>query len=232
MSGTGIGIGATRMGVEAAGAVVEEVEIVAAEETVVVVGGAGRVARGVPGGGTMIGGEGIGEEAVSYIPARYLFLVPHTKPVCFFADRRDYDRDRRRDDRRERSRERDDGRSNRDREQERPSERDRMRGQDSSSKKADERPTPPVRSAQPTPAASSTATPVPIDLDPAPEEGEDMSDSERQMQAMMGFGGFDTTKNKGVEGNQTGAANLIKQRTWRQYMNRRGGFNRPLDKIK
>lgn len=47
-----------------------------------------------------------------------------------------------------------------------------------------------------------------------------MSDSERQMQAMMGFGGFDTTKNKGVEGNQTGAANLIKQRTWRQYMNR------------
>lgn len=110
-----------------------------------------------------------------------------------------------------------------------------MRGQDSSSKKADERPTPPVRdagSAQPTPAASSTATPVPIDLDPAPEEGEDMSDSERQMQAMMGFGGFDTTKNKGVEGNQTGAANLIKQRTWRQYMNRRGGFNRPLDKIK
>jgi len=111
-----------------------------------------------------------------------------------------------------------------------------VRGQDSSSKKADERPqsTPPVQtgSAQPTPAASSAATPAPIDLDSTPEEGEDLSDSERQMQAMMGFGGFDSTKNKGVEGNQTGGANLIKQRTWRQYMNRRGGFNRPLDKIK
>jgi len=52
------------------------------------------------------------------------------------------------------------------------------------------------------------------------------------MQAMMGFGGFDTTKNKNVEGNQGGAAKIVKARTWRQYMNRRGGFNRPLDKIK
>lgn len=68
MSGTGIGIGVTRMGVEAAGVAKEGVEIVAAEEkVVVVVGGAGRVVRGVPGGGTMIGGEGIGEEAIGAI---------------------------------------------------------------------------------------------------------------------------------------------------------------------
>ncbi|KAJ3503970.1 hypothetical protein NLJ89_g8191 [Agrocybe chaxingu] len=40
------------------------------------------------------------------------------------------------------------------------------------------------------------------------------------------------TQGKHVEGNQEGAANVKKQRTWRQYMNRRGGFNRPLDKIK
>lgn len=54
------------------------------------------------------------------------------------------------------------------------------------------------------------------------------------MMAMMGLPvqGFGTTKGKHVEGNQEGAANVKKMRTWRQYMNRRGGFNRPLDKIK
>jgi len=54
-------------------------------------------------------------------------------------------------------------------------------------------------------------------------------------------------KGKHVTGNQEGAANVKKSRTWRQYMNRsvsflfscnrsyvsrRGGFNRPLDKIR
>ncbi|KAG8892704.1 hypothetical protein FRC01_013988 [Tulasnella sp. 417] len=50
--------------------------------------------------------------------------------------------------------------------------------------------------------------------------------------AAMGFGGFGTTKGKEVGGNQEGGAFIKKQRTWRQYMNRKGGFNRPLDKIK
>ncbi|KAF8481528.1 U4/U6.U5 small nuclear ribonucleoprotein 27 kDa protein, partial [Gautieria morchelliformis] len=54
---------------------------------------------------------------------------------------------------------------------------------------------------------------------------------ESDMMALMGFGGFDSTKGKPVQGNQEGAVNIKKQRTWRQYMNRRGGFNRPLDKI-
>jgi len=49
---------------------------------------------------------------------------------------------------------------------------------------------------------------------------------------MMGMSGFGTTKGTHVEGNQEGAVNVKKIRTWRQYMNRRGGFNRPLDKIK
>jgi len=52
------------------------------------------------------------------------------------------------------------------------------------------------------------------------------------MAAMMGITGFGTTKGKHVEGNQEGTAKIKKVRTWRQYMNRRGGFNRPLDKIK
>jgi len=71
------------------------------------------------------------------------------------------------------------------------------------------------------------------------EEGEAEEDTmdvtnadDEAMAAMMGFGGFGTTKGKEVEGNQTGAVFVKKQRTWRQYMNRRGGFNRPLDKIK
>ncbi|CAK5277459.1 unnamed protein product [Mycena citricolor] len=63
------------------------------------------------------------------------------------------------------------------------------------------------------------------------EEGEEMDD-DAGMMAMMGMAGFGSTKGKHIEGNQEGAVNIKKQRTWRQYMNRRGGFNRPLDKIK
>lgn len=40
------------------------------------------------------------------------------------------------------------------------------------------------------------------------------------MAAMMGFGGFGTTKGKKVKGNSAGAAEVKKERTWRQYMNR------------
>jgi len=58
------------------------------------------------------------------------------------------------------------------------------------------------------------------------------NDEDPAMMAMMGLTGFGTTKGKYVEGNQEGGINIKKQRTWRQYMNRRGGFNRPLDKIK
>lgn len=46
------------------------------------------------------------------------------------------------------------------------------------------------------------------------------SEDEDAMAAMMGFGGFGTTKNKKVSGNDAGAAEIKKERTWRQYMNR------------
>jgi len=69
-------------------------------------------------------------------------------------------------------------------------------------------------------------------FDIEPEEGEDVEDTDNSMMAAMGFGGFGTTKDRPVDGNQEGAAFIKKQRTWRQYMNRKGGFNRPLDKIK
>jgi U4/U6.U5 tri-snRNP-associated protein 3 len=48
------------------------------------------------------------------------------------------------------------------------------------------------------------------------------------MQAMMGFGGFGTTHQKKVEGNNVGAVRKEKKTEYRQYMNRVGGFNRPL----
>ena len=48
------------------------------------------------------------------------------------------------------------------------------------------------------------------------------------MQAMMGFGGFGTTKNTKVGGNDVGAVRKEKKTEYRQYMNRVGGFNRPL----
>jgi len=58
------------------------------------------------------------------------------------------------------------------------------------------------------------------------------NDEDDAMAAMMGLNGFGSTKGKQVTGNQDGGVNIKKVRTWRQYMNRRGGFNRPLDKIK
>ncbi|KAI1466359.1 DUF1777-domain-containing protein [Daldinia caldariorum] len=68
------------------------------------------------------------------------------------------------------------------------------------------------------------------------EEGEDddddvvveEDDSFSAMQAMMGFGGFGTTKGTHIPGNNAGAVRKEKKTEYRQYMNRVGGFNRPL----
>jgi U4/U6.U5 tri-snRNP-associated protein 3 len=67
------------------------------------------------------------------------------------------------------------------------------------------------------------------------EEELDGLDEEEQMQIMLGFGGFDTTKGKAVKDNQDslarGSSGKNKARKYRQYMNRKGGFNKPLDKM-
>lgn len=60
---------------------------------------------------------------------------------------------------------------------------------------------------------------------------DDDDDPETQMMKLMGFGGFETTKGKHVPGADMSGANVKKQPKYRQYMNRRGGFNRPLDKV-
>lgn len=68
-----------------------------------------------------------------------------------------------------------------------------------------------------------------------PEELEDL-DEDEQMKVLLGFGGeFGSTKGQKVEENHTtsarGAAKKNKARKYRQYMNRKNGFNRPLDKM-
>jgi U4/U6.U5 tri-snRNP-associated protein 3 len=69
-----------------------------------------------------------------------------------------------------------------------------------------------------------------IVLDPAAIEGK--SEEEIEMMKLMGFSGFDTTKGKRVEGASNAYAIHIQQkRRYRQYMNRKGGFNRPLDPV-
>lgn len=65
------------------------------------------------------------------------------------------------------------------------------------------------------------------------EEGEQEEDDlevegDDAMAAMMGFGGFGTTKNKKIAGNNVGGVRKEKKSEYRQYMNRQGGFNRPL----
>lgn len=63
------------------------------------------------------------------------------------------------------------------------------------------------------------------------EEEDDIvieDDGMAAMQAMMGFGGFGTTQNKKVPGNNVSAVRKEKRTEYRQYMNRVGGFNRPL----
>jgi len=58
---------------------------------------------------------------------------------------------------------------------------------------------------------------------------EGKSPDEQEMMKLMGFCAFDTTKGKKVAGNEVGTVHVILKRKYRQYMNRKGGFNRPLD---
>lgn len=56
----------------------------------------------------------------------------------------------------------------------------------------------------------------------------EVDDDTAAMQAMMGFGGFGTTKGQKIAGNNVGGVRKEKKTEYRQYMNRQGGFNRPL----
>ena len=60
---------------------------------------------------------------------------------------------------------------------------------------------------------------------------EGKSNEEIEMMKIMGFAGFNTSKNKKMAGNDHGEIHVSVKRRYRQYMNRKGGFNRPLDAI-
>lgn len=61
------------------------------------------------------------------------------------------------------------------------------------------------------------------------EDGDGEDDLEAQMRKVMGFGGFRSTKNTKVPGNDKNYGVRKEKKTeYRQYMNRVGGFNRPL----
>jgi U4/U6.U5 tri-snRNP-associated protein 3 len=70
-----------------------------------------------------------------------------------------------------------------------------------------------------------------IEEEPIDDDDDDVvveDDGIAAMQAMMGFGGFGTTHQKKVPGNDISAVRKEKKTEYRQYMNRVGGFNRPL----
>jgi U4/U6.U5 tri-snRNP-associated protein 3 len=63
------------------------------------------------------------------------------------------------------------------------------------------------------------------------ENGEEveMNEDEMEMMKMMGIPtGYDSTKGKPVPGADVSGVRAVTKRQPRQYMNRRGGFNRPL----
>ncbi|GAW02327.1 DUF1777-domain-containing protein [Lentinula edodes] len=142
--------------------------------------------------------------------------------------RRSKHRDYRREDRRERDSRRPDDSREKDREHDRDRERDRRDDGRGSSKREVPPPKESAHSDSPL-----TSKPDSEYFNNGTEAGETVEDDgDAAMMAAMGMTGFGTTKGKHVEGNQEGTVNIKKTRTWRQYMNRRGGFNRPLDKIK
>eukprot|EP00850_Spirogloea_muscicola_P020838 SM000228S07378 [mRNA] locus=s228:146349:147253:+ [translate_table: standard] len=81
------------------------------------------------------------------------------------------------------------------------------------------------------PASPAEPPPPPPPLPPPPPPAPD-ADEEGELEKMMAkFGmpvGFNTTKGKPVADGNHSAVKLTTKRQPRQYMNRRGGFNRPL----
>lgn len=77
---------------------------------------------------------------------------------------------------------------------------------------------------------NSLVSDKPLILDPTEMAGK--TEEEIEMLKIMGFTGFDTTKGKHVDGACNAyAVNIQQKRKYRQYMNRKGGFNRPLDPV-
>ena len=64
-----------------------------------------------------------------------------------------------------------------------------------------------------------------MDIDNGVDEEEDI---DQLMRRNMGFSRFRSTKNTKIPGNNIYGVRKEKKTQYRQYMNRAGGFNRPL----
>lgn len=147
---------------------------------------------------------------------------------------RDRDRDRYRDrertghDRRDRDQDRD---RNSDRKPARP-ERQRSRSptRNGTSRPTREQSPGPARSKHDRPGARETKTEPEDkpDVNGNTEMDVDEDDEDAKMRRVMGITSFRTTKNTKVPGNQIYGVRKEKKTVYRQYMNRTGGFNRPL----
>ena len=92
-----------------------------------------------------------------------------------------------------------------------------------------------LRPAAPKPAQNANGDTAPpkkeprIDIMDIDAEQDDDDAFRQQLRQAMGFGMFRTTKNSKVPGNdKLYAVRKEKKAEYRQYMNRQGGFNRPL----
>ncbi|XP_026473872.1 U4/U6.U5 small nuclear ribonucleoprotein 27 kDa protein-like [Ctenocephalides felis] len=142
-------------------------------------------------------------------------------------------RDRERERERERIRDRDrDDRNDRERDRRRKRERSRDRSRDRRRKSAERnRRRSRSRSRSESRSTRDRKSHVQVGDRPRITEAdlEGKTPDEQEMMKTMGFCGFDTTKGKKVQGNNVGDVHVILKRKYRQYMNRKGGFNRPLD---
>ena len=67
--------------------------------------------------------------------------------------------------------------------------------------------------------------------EPEREASPEDVDEEMDVAAVMGFEEFDTTKNKDHSASDLSGVNRKSKRKYRQFMNRQGGFNRPLSPV-
>ncbi|CAL8248291.1 unnamed protein product [Merluccius merluccius] len=140
----------------------------------------------------------------------------------------------RRERRRSRSTSRDRERRRRERERSRSRDRDRRRSRSRSPHRRRSR-SPPRRHRSDSGSPSRQKDAKEKSVKPIQISAEDMqgkTEEEIEMMKTMGFGSFDTTKGKKTTGSVNAhATNVSQKRKYRQYMNRKGGFNRPLDFI-
>ncbi|KAL2443894.1 hypothetical protein ABEF95_013310 [Exophiala dermatitidis] len=153
-------------------------------------------------------------------------------------DRGARDRDVNGTGRRERSRSRDRHRPARDYRNDRPSRRSRSRSPVTNGGSTSVRTrSPPRRTEHDRPRSrerkgAGELKAGPVEKETASTNGDHMAvdelDEEELLKKMMGFTTFKTTQNKKVPGNQIYGVRKEKKTEYRQYMNRVGGFNRPL----